>query len=106
MFIGGWAVADGFAEFKARAAELLGGSAYDKFVEEPRHGMPWVSAFIAGGPFRAIASLEMLATLAAMVVLELEATAYGAIKCSAANDKLENVCVTKRFLTTEFPSSR
>ena len=40
---------------------------------------PW--AVIAGEPFRAIASLEMLATLAAMVVFVVKTDARGTIMC-------------------------
>ena len=89
--VGGWAVADGTDTMACRW-----------FSEQlTRENAPW--AFIAGEPFRAIASLEMLATLAAMVVFGLKTDARGAIMCSAATDNLGNACVMKRLLTTKFP---
>ena len=89
--VGGWAVADGTDTKACRW-----------FSEQlTRENAPW--AFIAGEPFRAIASLEMLATLAAMVVFGLKTDACGAIMCSAATDNLGNACVMKRLLTTKFP---
>ena len=89
--IGGWAVVDAADTKECRW-----------FSEQlTRKNAPW--AFIAGEPFRAIASLEMLATLAAMVVFGLKTDARGAIMCSAATDNLGNACVMKRLFTTKFP---
>ena len=66
-----------------------------------RENVPW--AFVAGEPFRAIASLEMRATLAAMVVFGVKTDVRGTIMCSAATDNLGSACVMKRLLTTKFP---
>lgn len=62
-------------------------------------------AFLAGEPFRAIATLEMLATLAALVVFDCKAQGPGSIKCSASTDNLGNACVLRRWLTTRYPLS-
>lgn len=48
---------------------------------------------MAGEPFRAIASLEMLATLAGIVCFGLGSDESGSVVCSAATDNLGSVCV-------------
>lgn len=62
-------------------------------------------AFLAGEPFRAIATLEMLATLAALVVFECEAEGASCMRCSASTDNLGNACILRRWLTTSYPLS-
>ena len=95
IFIGGWAVADSEATEGCRwFSEKL-----------TRFNASW--AFLAGEPFRAIASLELLATLAAVVCFGLSQSAgsplSGSVVCSASTDNLGNACVMKRLLTTRFP---
>ena len=60
-------------------------------------------AFLAGEPFRAIATLEMLATLVALVVFDCAAEGPHVMRCSASTDNLGNACVLRRWLTTQFP---
>ena len=62
-------------------------------------------AFLAGEPFRSIALLEMLATLAALVVFDCSAEGASSMSCSASTDNLGNSCVLRRWLTTRFPLS-
>ena len=91
VYIGGWAVIDGKRTMDCRwFSERL-----------TRDNAPWV--FTAGEPFRVISSLEMLATLAGIVLFGLKSDVTGSITCSAATDNLGNACVMKRLLTTSFP---
>ena len=90
--IGGWAVADDPSStmncpwFSERLA---------------RQNESW--AFIAGEPFRAISSLEMLATLVGMVVFGTRGCEEGIFYCSAATYNSGNAHVLSRLLTTKFP---
>ena len=68
-----------------------------------RQNASW--AFLAGEPFRAIASLEMLATLVGLVVFGLGAEGRASLSCSASTDNLGNTCVLRRWLTTKYPLS-
>ena len=91
VWIGGWAVMDGTCTNQCRwFSERL-----------TRHNAKW--AFIAGEPFRAIASLELLATLVGCVLFGVEGSERGVIYCSAATDNFGNACVLNRLLTTKFP---
>ena len=91
VWIGGWAVMNGTCTNQCRwFSERL-----------TRHNAKW--AFIADEPFRAIASLELLATLVGCVLFGVEGSERGVIYCSAATDNFGNACVLNRLLTTKFP---
>ena len=93
IWIGGWCV--------AASADL---SRCRWFSEKlNRQNASW--AFLAGEPFRAIASLEMLATLVGLVVFGLGAEGRASLSCSASTDNLGNTCVLRRWLTTKYPLS-
>ena len=62
---------------------------------------PWL--FCSGESYRQIASLELLATLAAVVVFGLPVQAAGRVRCSASTDNKGNAQVVKRWMTTKFP---
>eukprot|EP00438_Fugacium_kawagutii_P010279 Skav225676 [mRNA] locus=scaffold1924:371329:372228:- [translate_table: standard] len=62
---------------------------------------PWL--FCSGESYRQIASLELLATLAAVVVFGLPKQAAGQIRCSASTDNKGNAQVVRRWMTTKFP---
>lgn len=93
IWIGGWCIADG------------GGVGSCRWFSErlDRKNASW--AFLAGQPFRAIASLEMLATLVALVVFGHKDAGRVSMVCSASTDNLGNACVLRRWLTTKFPLS-
>jgi len=72
------------------------------FSEQLNHNnAPWL--FAAGECYRQIASLELLATLAAVVTFGIPECARGGISCSAGTDNLGNSMVVARLLTTKFP---
>ena len=58
---------------------------------------------MAGEPYRAISSLELLATLIAILLLKPEEGATGSVSCSAGTDNKGNSHLTSRWLTTSFP---
>jgi uncharacterized membrane protein len=59
--------------------------------------------FTAGESYRQIASLELLASLAAVVVFGVPVQMRGRIHCSAGTDNKGNSHVVARLLTTRFP---
>ena len=63
---------------------------------------PWL--FCSGESYRQIASLELAATLVAVVLFGVPETSKCA-RCSAATDKRGNGSVVARWLTTKFPLS-
>ena len=93
IWIGGWCVAD--------SADLSRCRWFSERLN--RQNASW--AFLAGEPFRAIASLEMLATLVGLVVFGLGAEGRASVSCSASTDNLGNTCVLRRWLTTKYPLS-
>lgn len=62
---------------------------------------PWL--FCSGESYRQIASLELLATLAAVVVFGLPKQAAGQVRCSASTDNKGNAQVVRRRMATKFP---
>ncbi|CAE7438573.1 unnamed protein product [Symbiodinium sp. CCMP2592] len=62
---------------------------------------PWV--FLAGEAYRQIASLELLATLAAVVSFGVPTGENCGFLCSAATDNRGNSNLVARLLTTKFP---
>jgi hypothetical protein len=66
-----------------------------------RQGSPWV--FAAGESFRAIASLELLATLCCLIAFDLKDHTSGQISCAAGTDNLGNRYVVSKLMTTKFP---
>lgn len=62
---------------------------------------PWL--FTAGEGYRQIASLELLATLAAVLVFGVPVNLRGKMLCSAGTDNKGNSHVVARLLTTKFP---
>ncbi|CAE7822629.1 unnamed protein product [Symbiodinium necroappetens] len=72
------------------------------FSEKLTHkNAPWL--FASGESYRQIASLELLATLAAVVLFGVPKGDVGRIRCSAGTDNLGNTHVVARLLTTSFP---
>ena len=71
------------------------------FSEKLDHvSAPWL--FTAGESYRQIASLELLASLAAVVVFGVPVQMRGRIHCSAGTDNKGNSHVVARLLTTRF----
>ena len=58
---------------------------------------------MSGEPYRAIASLELLATLVAVLLFEPGEGSTGSFSCSAGTDNMGNSHLTLRWLTTSFP---
>ena len=88
--IGGWAVEDGPDTKSCRwFSERL-----------TRSNAPW--AFLAGESFRAIASLELFATLVSLVLFK-PACYKGSMKISAGTDNLGNTHLIARLMSTKFP---
>ena len=58
---------------------------------------------MAGEPYRAISSLELLATLIAILLFKPGEGATGSVSCSAGTDNMGNSHLTSRWLTTSFP---
>jgi hypothetical protein len=90
IWIGGWALDDTDPR-KCRW-----------FSEKLSHAnAPWL--FAAGEAYRQIASLELLATLAAVMTFGLPSDATCHMSCSAGTDNRGNSFVVSRLLTTKFP---
>jgi hypothetical protein len=72
-------------------------------IELGRRELPW--AYSRGDPFRAIASLELLATLLCLVVFQPRAgsLARGAIGLTAAGDNQSNGFALANFGSTKYP---
>ncbi|CAL1153097.1 unnamed protein product, partial [Cladocopium goreaui] len=88
--IGGWAIEDGPDTKSCRwFSERL-----------TRSNAPW--AFLAGESFRAIASLELFATLVSLVLFK-PACYKGSMKISAGTDNLGNTHLIARLMSTKFP---
>ena len=62
---------------------------------------PWL--FTGGEGYRQIASLELLATLAAVLVFVVPVNMRSKMHCSAGTDNKGNSHVVARLLTTKFP---
>ena len=91
VWIGGWAL-DSADRSKCRwFAERLS-----------RHNASW--AFTAGEAYRAIATLELLATLAGVVCFGVPSGKQLRARCSAGTDNLGNTAVASKLLTTKFCS--
>ena len=60
-------------------------------------------AFAAGETYRAIASLELLATLAGVICFGVPSGKQLRSRCSAGTDNLGNTAVASKLLTTKFP---
>ena len=90
VWIGGWAL-DSADRSKCRwFAERLS-----------RRNASW--AFTAGEAYRAIATLELLATLAGVVCFGVPSGKQLRARCSAGTDNLGNTAVASKLLTTKFP---
>ena len=77
-------------------------NAVNGFLKKLDHvSTPWL--FTAGESYRQIASLELLASLAAVVVFGVPVQMRGRIHCSAGTDNKGNSHVVARLLTTRFP---
>lgn len=75
-------------------------------VELTRRTAPW--AYLKGEPFRAIASLELMGVLTAVMVFAPEAewrSSRGIAKVPAVTDNLGNTYTVQRFLSCKFPLS-
>ena len=91
VVIGGWCCGDSRDRSKCRWFSLV----------LTRVTAPWV--FESGEPYRAIASLELLGTLASLIAFpELQGSAR-AFHISAGTDNLGNRHLVSRYLTTKFP---
>eukprot|EP00435_Cladocopium_sp_Y103_P031679 s3830_g8.t1 len=91
VVIGGWACCDSKDRNKCRWFS----------VRLDRRNAPWV--FESGEPYRAIASLELLGTLASLVAFRVPQGVTGAFCLSAGTDNLGNKHLVTRLLTTKFP---
>ena len=91
MVIAGWACSDASDPRKCRW-----------FSEELTH-LEAPQFFMSGEPYRAIASLELLATLVAVLLFEPGEGSSGSFSCSAGTDNMGNSHLTSRWLTTSFP---
>jgi hypothetical protein len=89
--LGGWECKHGVPPGKARwFSEVI-----------TRSGSPWV--FAAGESYRAIASLELLATLCCLLAFDVDASSSGSNICGAGTDNLGNRFVVSKLMTTKFP---
>ena len=91
MVIAGWACFDASDPRKCRW-----------FSEELTH-LEAPHFFMSGEPYRAIASLELLATLVAILLFEPGEGSSGSFSCSAGTDNMGKSHLTSRWLTTSFP---
>ena len=91
MVIAGWACSDASDPRECRW-----------FSEELTH-LEAPQFFMSGEPYRAIASLELLATLVAVLLFEPGEGSSGSFSCSAGTDNMGNSHLTSRWLTTSFP---
>ena len=72
------------------------------FAEKLDHiNAPWV--YLAGEAYRPIASLELLAILAAVILFGVPSGEVFGFVCSAATDNWNNSSPVSRLLTTKFP---
>ena len=96
VVIGGWESFGGVATKQARWFS----------VELSRKTAPW--AYLRGDPFRAIASLELLAVLVAVMVLVKDApwrNGRRRVVLPAYTDNLSNMHVLKKFGSSRYPLS-
>ena len=91
VVLGGWSCSDSPDRGKCRWFS----------VKLDRTSAPWV--FESGEPYRAIASLELLGTLASVVAFPPQQAASRKYHLSAGTDNLGNRHLISRFLTTKFP---
>ena len=59
--------------------------------------------FLAGESYRAISSLELLATLAAVVLFDVPSGQHLGCACSASTDNRGNTFAVSKLMTTKFP---
>ena len=90
VWIGGWALDSSDRSECRWFAERL-----------TRHNASW--AFTAGETYRAIATLELLATLAGVICFGVPSGKQLRARCSAGTDNLGNTAVASKLLTTKFP---
>ena len=91
VVIGGWCCSDSPDRAKCRWFS----------VKLDRNNTPWV--FESGEPYRAIASLELLGTLASIVAFPPRRGSSRKFFLSAGTDNLGNRHLVTRLLTTKFP---
>eukprot|EP00435_Cladocopium_sp_Y103_P023419 s974_g5.t1 len=91
VVLGGWCCSDSKDRGKCRWYS----------VQLNRKNAPWV--FESGEPYRAIASLELLGTLASLKAFPLKAGSSRRFQMSAGTDNLGNRHLVTRLLTTKFP---
>eukprot|EP00435_Cladocopium_sp_Y103_P069710 s303_g33.t2 len=91
VVIGGWCCGDSPDRAKCRWFS----------VKLDRSTVPW--AFEAGEPYKAIASLELLGTLASLVAFPLSRGKSKKFHLSAGTDNMGNRHLVSRLLTTKFP---
>ena len=91
VVIGGWCCADSRDRGKCRWFSM----------KLTRETTPWV--FESGEPYRAIAALELLGTLASLLAFPQAPGSTRAFHISAGTDNLGNRHLVSRFLTTKFP---
>ena len=90
VWIGGWALDSSDRSECRWFAERL-----------TRHNASW--AFTAGETYRAIATLELVATLAGVICFGVPSGKQLRARCSAGTDNLGNTAVASKLLTTKFP---
>ena len=91
VVLGGWCCGDSPERGKCRWFS----------VKLDRSNTPWV--FESGEPYRAIASLELLGTLASITAFPPKKGSTRNFCLSAGTDNLGNRHLVSRFLTTKFP---
>ena len=91
VVLGGWCCSDSPDRSKCRWFS----------VKLDRSNAPWV--FESGEPYRAIASLELLGTLASIVAFPPKPGSAKKFFLSAGTDNLGNRHLVSRLLTTKFP---
>ena len=91
MWVGGWASGESSDPYKCHW-----------FAERISHlDAEWFH--MAGQSYRAIASLELLATLIGVILFKSTPNTHANFICSAATDNRGNSLLTARWLTTSFP---
>jgi hypothetical protein len=91
MWIGGWASGQSQDPYKCQW-----------FAERVSHvDAPWFH--MAGQSYRAISSLELLATMVGVLLFEAPPNTKASFVCSAGTDNRGNSLLTARWLTTSFP---
>ena len=91
VVLGGWCCSDSRDRGKCRWFS----------VKLTRETIPWV--FESGEPYRAIAALELLGTLASLLAFPQDQGSSRVFHISAGTDNLGNRHLVSRFLTTKYP---